>query len=191
MHCFFKGVDELSQKYVVVDLETTGNTYYKGDRIFQISAVTVENNKIIDQYTSFVNPGVPIPPFIEELTGINDEMVADAPSFDEISEIINGLLVDSIFVAHNVSFDLGFLEGELQESGYNRIETNSIDTVELAKILFPSSQSFKLNELAEMLDLSHDNPHQADSDALVTAELLLIMLDNGETTAACNFGEAS
>ena len=86
---------------------------------------------------------------------------------------------------------LAFLKGSCRNLVIKELKRNSIDTVELAKILFPSSQSFKLNELAEMLDLSHDNPHQADSDALVTAELLLIMIDMAKTIAACNFREAS
>ena len=108
----------MSHKYVVVDLETTGNTHDKGDRIIQISAVVVENRKIIGQFTTFVNPGVTIPPFIEELTGIHDEMVADAPQFRDVAEKINELLIDSVFVAHNVPFDLGFLQNELNEAGF-------------------------------------------------------------------------
>ncbi|MFK4997771.1 exonuclease domain-containing protein [Bacillus sp. N9] len=101
----------MSRNFVVVDLETTGNSYEKGDRIIQISAVSVENNKIVDQYSSFVNPGISIPPFIEELTGINDLMVEDAPTFAEIAHQVKAFLADSIFVAHNVLFDLSFYKG--------------------------------------------------------------------------------
>ncbi|MCR2820213.1 ATP-dependent DNA helicase DinG [Lederbergia panacisoli] len=167
----------MTRKYVVVDLETTGNTHDRGDRIIQLSAVVIENRQIVDQYTTFINPGMPIPPFIEELTGIHDGMVQDAPEFKDIAPKINEILQDSIFVAHNVIFDLGFLRNELEKAGYNYIELDSVDTVEFAKILLPTAQSYKLSELAEYLQLEHENPHQADSDALVTAELFLILLE--------------
>ncbi|MBS4194476.1 ATP-dependent DNA helicase DinG [Lederbergia citri] len=170
----------MKHKYVVVDLETTGNTPDRGDCIIQFSAVTIEDLRIVDQYTTFINPGVPIPPFIEELTGINDGMVLDAPEFKNIASKIYDLLQDSIFVAHNVFFDLGFLRNELEKSGYANFAIDSVDTVEFAKIIFPSAPSYKLSELADMLQLEHDNPHQADSDALVTAELLLILLERAK-----------
>jgi ATP-dependent DNA helicase DinG len=160
-------------KLVVVDLETTGNSPKRGEKIIQISAVIIEHGKIVDQYTSFVSPGKSIPPFIEELTGINDEMVNEAPAFHEIAPKILELLDNGVFVAHNVTFDLSFLQSELEESGYNTFDGPAFDTVELAKIAMPSADSFKLTELSNSLSLSHVRPHQADSDAYVTAELLL------------------
>ena len=160
-------------KLVVVDLETTGNSPRKGEKIIQISAVIIENGKITDQFTSFVFPGKSIPPFIEELTGINDEMVSGAPSFDEIAPKILEILDNGVFVAHNVTFDLSFLQAELEEAGYNPFAGPAFDTVELAKIAMPSADSFKLTELSNTLSLSHVRPHQADSDAYVTAEILL------------------
>ncbi|MBS4217331.1 ATP-dependent DNA helicase DinG [Bacillus sp. FJAT-49711] len=171
----------MTRKYVVVDLETTGNAHDRGDRIIQLSAVVIQNRQIVDQYTTFINPGIPIPAFIQELTGIQDEMVQDAPEFNDIAPKINDLLQDSIFVAHNVIFDLGFLRNELKKAGYNQIGFDSVDTVEFAKILLPTAQSYKLSELAEYLQLKHENPHQADSDALVTAELFLILLERTKT----------
>ncbi|MRB85081.1 hypothetical protein GH851_31735, partial [Bacillus thuringiensis] len=85
----------MKQRFVVVDLETTGNSPKKGDRIIQIAAVVIENEEIIDQYTTFVNPCVPIPSFIEELTGINDEMVKQAPLFEEVAPELTRILKDS------------------------------------------------------------------------------------------------
>ncbi|MCA1063156.1 ATP-dependent DNA helicase DinG [Rossellomorea aquimaris] len=164
-------------KLVVIDLETTGNSPKKGEKIIQISAVIIENGSIIDQFTSFVCPGKPIPAFIEELTGINDEMVKDAPGFHEIAPKILELLDHGVFVAHNVQFDLSFLQGELEEAGYNPFTGPAFDTVELAKIALPSADSFKLTELSNSLKLSHVRPHQADSDAYVTAELLLYFME--------------
>ncbi|MGM0839839.1 MAG: ATP-dependent DNA helicase DinG [Bacillota bacterium] len=164
-------------KLVVIDLETTGNSPKKGEKIIQLSAVIIENGKIIDQYTSFVSPGKPIPAFIEELTGINDEMVKDAPAFHEIAPKILELLDHGVFVAHNVQFDLSFLQAELEDAGYNPFTGPSFDTVELAKVALPSADSFKLTELSNTLDLSHVRPHQADSDAYVTAEILLYFIE--------------
>jgi ATP-dependent DNA helicase DinG len=160
-------------KLIVVDLETTGNSPKRGEKIIQISAVIIEHGKIVDQFTSFVSPGKPIPPFIEELTGINDEMVKGAPAFHEIAPKILELLENGVFVAHNVTFDLSFLQAELEEAGYYTFNGPAFDTVELAKITMPSADSFKLTELSNSLSLSHVRPHQADSDAYVTAELLL------------------
>jgi ATP-dependent DNA helicase DinG len=102
---------------VVIDLETTGNSPKKGDRIIQVGAVIIEDGKITGQYSSLVNPGHPIPAFIEELTGISDDMVKNAPAFSEIAHDIIKLLDDAFFVAHNVFFDLGFLQEELQSAG--------------------------------------------------------------------------
>ena len=164
-------------KLVVVDLETTGNSPKKGEKIIQLSAVIIEGGEIIDQFTSFVSPGKPIPAFIEELTGINDEMVKDAPSFHEIAPKILELLDHGIFVAHNVQFDLSFLQAELEEAGYNPFTGPAFDTVELAKVVLPSADSFKLTELSNSLNLSHVRPHQADSDAYVTAEILLYFIE--------------
>ena len=163
-------------KFVVIDLETTGNTPKKGDKIIQFAAVVIENGKITEQYSSLINPQKPIPVFIEELTGINDEMVKDAPLFTEITEKVQSLLDGAYFVAHNVLFDLSFLQEELLQAGSGGFYGSVLDTVEMARILYPTADSYKLSDLAEKENLSHDRPHQADSDALVTAELFLILL---------------
>lgn len=167
----------MSNKYVVVDLETTGHSPKKGDKIIQFAAVVVENGKITDTFSSLVNPGQPIPVFIEELTGLNDEMVADAPNFSEIAPQIISLLEGAYFVAHNVLFDLSFLQEELIMAGYDGFYGSIIDTVELARFLIPTADSYKLGDLAIREGLKHDRPHQADSDSYVTAELLLILLE--------------
>jgi ATP-dependent DNA helicase DinG len=167
----------MSQKFVVVDLETTGNSPKKGDRIIQFGAVIIENGKITGQYSSLVNPLQEIPVFIEELTGISDEMVKDAPLFSEIAPHIEEMLKDAYFVAHNVLFDLSFLQEELLAAGCEGFYGSVLDTVEMARIIFPTADSYKLTDLAAKENLRHDRPHQADSDAYVTAELLLIMLE--------------
>ncbi|KKK37623.1 ATP-dependent DNA helicase DinG [Mesobacillus campisalis] len=171
----------MSNKFVVIDLETTGNSPKKGDRIIQVGAVIIEDGKITGKYSSLVNPGKSIPAFIEELTGISDEMVKGAPAFAEIAGDIIELLEDAFFVAHNVFFDLGFLQEELQKAGFDGFFGQILDTVELSRILYPTADGYKLSDLAAQEGIVHDRPHQADSDAYVTAELLLILLEKLET----------
>ena len=167
----------MSNKYVVIDLETTGNSPKKGDKIIQFAAVVIENGRIVDQFSSLLYPNQSIPIFIEELTGITDQMVQDAPLFAEIAPKVMELLNGAYFVAHNVLFDLSFLQEELIIAGYEGFFGPILDTVELSRILFPSSDSFKLTDLAVQEELQHDRPHQADSDAYVTGELLLILFE--------------
>lgn len=170
----------MGNKYVVIDLETTGNAPKKGDKMIQFAAVVIENGIITEEYSSLVNPGQPIPPFIEELTGLNDEMVKDAPVFSEIAPKVLTLLDGAYFVAHNVLFDLSFLQEELIEVGYNGFYGPILDTVEMSRALMPTADSFQLSELAIREGLKHERPHQADSDAYVTAELLLLLLERLE-----------
>ncbi|MDR6122604.1 DNA polymerase III epsilon subunit family exonuclease [Bacillus sp. SLBN-46] len=164
-------------KFVVIDLETTGNLPKKGDKIIQFAAVVIENGTITEQFSSLINPQKAIPAFIEELTGINDEMVKGAPLFSEITEKIQSLLEEAYFVAHNVLFDLSFLQEELIQAGHEGFYGPVLDTVEMARILYPTADGYKLSDLAEKENLRHDRPHQADSDAQVTAELFLILLN--------------
>lgn len=167
----------MCNKYVVVDLETTGNSPKKGDKIIQFAACVVEDGKIIDQYSTFVNPQATIPPFIKELTGISEAQVKTAPLFSEIAPKILKMLDGAYFVAHNVLFDLSFLQEELTNAGYEGFYGSVLDTVELARILLPTADSYKLGELANREGLSHDRPHHADSDAYATAELLIMFID--------------
>ncbi|WP_164218902.1 ATP-dependent DNA helicase DinG [Virgibacillus sp. YIM 98842] len=168
-------------RYTVIDLETTGQSPAKGDKIIEVGINVIENNEIVDEYATFLNPGMPIPEFITNLTGIDDKDVASAPFFSEKAEEITAFFKDSYLVAHNVPFDLGFLNGELKNIGLEGLKKPVIDTVELSRILFPKAPSFKLSQLTEFLDIHHDDPHRAASDAYVTAKLL-IKLKNKLTT---------
>ena len=167
----------MKQRYVVVDLETTGNAPKRNDKIIQVGAVLIENGEITERFASFVNPNCPIPPFIEQLTGITNEIVSNAPTFEQIAPMVKEMLEGATFVAHNVPFDLSFLQHEFVENGLSPFDGKAIDTVELARILLPTSPSYKLNDLAEYFDVQHENPHRADSDAEVTAHILLKLLN--------------
>ncbi|WP_419956280.1 ATP-dependent DNA helicase DinG [Neobacillus niacini] len=168
----------MKNKFVVVDLETTGNNPKKGDKIIQFAAVVIEDGKITESFSSLINPQRSIPAFIEELTGLEDKMVKDAPLFEEIAPKVNSLLEGAYFVAHNVLFDLSFLQEELIQAGFDGFYGSVLDTVEMARIIFPTADGYKLSDLAVREDLQHDRPHQADSDAQVTAELFLILVNH-------------
>lgn len=114
----------------------------KGDKIIQFGAVVIENGIITDRYSSLINPQKSIPAFIEELTGINDEMVKNAPLFAEISEKVMSMLDGAYFVAHNVLFDLSFLQEELIQAGFEGFYGSVLDTVEMARILFPTADGY-------------------------------------------------
>lgn len=164
-------------KFLVVDFETTGNKPKDGDKIIQIGAVLIEQGEITSQFSTLVNPGVPIPAFIQQLTQISDEMVKDAPTIEEIMPQLLPLLEGAVFVAHNVFFDLSFLQFSLADCGYLPFSGPLIDTVELSRLLLPNQAGYKLSELSSELDVEHESPHQADSDALATAQIFLTLLD--------------
>lgn len=164
-------------KFVIVDIETTGNSPKKGDRMIQFAGVVIENNKITDTYTTYINPQIPISPFISELTGIDNKTVAKAPVFSEVAEEILQLLNGACFVAHNVHFDLTFLQDELELSNFPKANCTKLDTVEMTRILMPTLESYKLSDIALHAGFEHDRPHQADSDAIVTAEWFLELID--------------
>ncbi|SFI13633.1 MULTISPECIES: ATP-dependent DNA helicase DinG [unclassified Bacillus (in: firmicutes)] len=167
----------MNKRYVVVDLETTGNAWKDGkDRITQIAAVVVEDGEILEIFSSFVNPERDIPPFITELTGIDETLVRQAPLFRDVAPMIIELLQGAYFVAHNVHFDWNFLKEELRQAGFSEVTCSKIDTVELAHILLPTADSYKLRDLAKRYGFDHDQPHRADSDAMVTAEIFLQLL---------------
>ena len=158
--------------YAIVDIETTG-TDPKVDRIIQFGCVLVENNQIVGRFATDINPLQPISKQIQKLTHISNQQVKKAPLFEDVALTISNLLIDTVFVAHNIHFDYNFLNHELQRCGMPGLTIPGIDTVELAQIFLPTEVSFRLGDLAESLGLEHDNPHQADSDAEVTAELFI------------------
>lgn len=161
-----------NQTFAVVDIETTG-TDPKVDRIIQFGCVLIQKGEIVSRFATDINPNQVISKQIQHLTGISNTRVNKAPYFEDVATTIYQLLADTIFVAHNIHFDYHFLAQELTRCGAPKLTIPGIDTVELAQIFLPTEKSFRLGDLSESLGLIHDNPHQADSDAQVTAELLL------------------
>ncbi len=161
----------LEGTYVVFDLETTGFSPIK-DKIIEIGAVKVENGVIRDHYSTFVNPGVPIPFQITQLTSITDQMVMGSPDIETVLPEFLEFVGDAVLVAHNASFDVGFIE---QNCRYQDIEPDftSVDTVALARFLLPTLSKFKLNVVAKALNISQEHHHRAVDDARVTAEIFV------------------
>lgn len=162
--------------YAVVDIETTG-TKPGQDRIIQFGCVLVENGEIVSRFATDINPEREIPKQIENLTGISTKRARKAPLFDDVALTIQNLLEDTVFVAHNTHFDFNFLNAAFQQAGYPPLTCPRVDTVELSQIFFPTEPSYRLSDLSENFQLQHQNPHQADSDAAVTAELLIMIMD--------------
>ncbi|MEC0280138.1 MULTISPECIES: ATP-dependent DNA helicase DinG [Bacillus] len=165
------------QRFVVIDVETTGNSPKKGDKIIQIAAVVIENGQITERFSKYINPNKSIPVFIEQLTGITNQMVENQPPFKAVAEEVFHLLDGAYFVAHNIHFDLGFVKHELHKAGFQLPDCEVLDTVELSRIAFPGFEGYKLTELSEELQLRHDQPHRADSDAEVTGLIFLEILE--------------
>lgn len=162
-------------RLLVVDFETTGSSPRQGDKIIQIGAVAIDDGQIVDRFSTWINPEQAIPPFITQLTGITDEMVKDAPTIEDAFPRFLRMLEGRTFVAHNAFFDLQFLQEALHSQGYYTFDGYVLDTVELARLLMPMQNSYRLGELTSDLDIAHDRPHQADSDALATAELYIYL----------------
>lgn len=158
--------------YAVVDIETTG-TDPKKDRIIQLGCVLVQDGEIVTKFAVDINPGQGIPLQIQKLTGITNAQVQKAPYFEDVALTVYNLLAETTFVAHNIHFDFNFLNAELKRCGASPLKIPGIDTVELAQIFLPTEVSFRLSDLSESLGLVHTHPHQADSDAEVTAQLFL------------------
>ncbi|MGR3741786.1 helicase C-terminal domain-containing protein [Companilactobacillus sp. DQM5] len=166
---------DISKKYAVVDLETTG-TNKNEDKIIQFGCTLIDDGKITDSISILINPHQVISQRIEELTGISNRIVKNAPDFKQVAERIYENLKGRTFVAHNVNFDFPFIKDALIKAGYPELNVPAIDTVELSQILLPQLSSFKLQDISEYLNIEHDHPHRADDDSNVTAKLLLILI---------------
>ncbi|TAA67566.1 bifunctional DnaQ family exonuclease/ATP-dependent helicase [Streptococcus sp. LQJ-218] len=162
----------IGNRYVVVDLEAT-STGSKA-KIIQVGIVVIEDGKIVDHYTTDVNPHEPLDAHIKELTGITDQRLAQAPDFSQVARKIFDLLEDGIFVAHNVQFDANLLAENLFFEGYE-LRNPRVDTVELAQVFFPELEKYSLPILCRELGISLKHAHTALSDAQATAELLLFL----------------
>ncbi len=155
--------------YAIVDIETTGS-FAAANGITELAIVLHDGTRVVDRFESLVNPGQPIPRYIQALTGIDDRMTADAPFFGEIAATVFSLLEDAIFVAHNVNFDYSFIKYQLEQAGFT-LESKRLCTVRLARKVFPGLPGYSLGKLCRELNIEIENRHRAGGDADATALL--------------------
>lgn len=160
--------------FVVFDLETTGLSYDK-NRIIEIGAVKIENGEITDRFSTFVNPEVPIPFKIVTLTHITDEMVKDAPPIEQVLPSFVDFIKGTILVAHNATFDTGFIRANMQRMGME-YDFTSVDTMGISRVLFPDSKKHTLDVLCKRMGIVLGNHHRAVDDAEATAGIFIKML---------------
>jgi DNA polymerase-3 subunit epsilon len=163
-------------RFAVVDIETTGG-YPDRHGITEIAIVCMNGTEIEGIFETLLNPGQTIPPFIANMTGISDDMVALAPSFPDQAEKIYNLLCDRIFVAHNVNFDYSFVKYFLQQAGY-QLQSPKICTIRLARKVFPGLPKYGLGHLSRSLDITITQRHRAGGDAVAAATILSKALNN-------------
>lgn len=166
----------LDDTYVVFDIETTGLSKEK-EMITEIGAVKVADGKIIDRFSTFVNPQRPISAEITKLTGITDDMVKDAPTIENILPEFLKFCEDTVLVAHNASFDTGFIRIAAERAGLGELHHTIVDTLELARALLPELNKHKLDIVCEHLGVTLNGHHRAVNDAEATAEVFIKFLD--------------
>jgi len=148
--------------YAIVDIETTGG-YAAAHGITEISIQVFDGKKVVEKFESLINPGQPIPPYIAAMTGITDEMVEDAPPFEEVASTVYNLLTDKIFVAHNVNFDYSFVRYHLAAAGYD-LQCSKLCTVRLGRKILPGLPSYSLGRLCRHLGIDNESRHRAAGD---------------------------
>ena len=169
-----KGQD-IDTTYCVLDLETTGFSA-KTEKITEVGIMKVKNGEVIDEFSCFVNPEKHIPERVTEVTNITDEMVKDAKTIEQVFPEILDFIKDSVLVAHNAPFDMGFLKQNAKILGYE-FDYTYIDTLSLAKDLFPDYKKYKLGKIAENLGIKVEVAHRALDDVDTTVKVFRVMLD--------------
>lgn len=170
---FSKGQD-LDTTYCVLDLETTGLSF-RTEKITEVGIMKVKNGEVIDEFSCFVNPEKPIPQKVVEVTNITDDMVKDAETIDKVFPKILEFVGDSILVAHNADFDIGFLKYNASQLGYE-LNNTYLDTLRLAKSLFPDFKKYKLGFIADKLEIVVEVAHRALDDVDTTVKVFNIMI---------------
>lgn len=163
-------------QFAIVDIETTGG-FPEQHGMTEIAIVLHNGSEVEGKYETLINPHQLIPPYIANMTGISDAMVAKAPSFHEVAAEIFNLLEGRIFVAHNVNFDFSFVKYHLQKAGY-QLQVPKLCTIRLSRKVFPGFRKYGLGHLCRELDILIANRHRAGGDALATAQVLDLVLQN-------------
>ncbi|MFL5808277.1 MAG: PolC-type DNA polymerase III, partial [Flavisolibacter sp.] len=162
--------------YAIVDIETTGS-YAANNGITELAIVLHDGNKITERFETLINPLVPIPRYVQVLTGIRPDMLEDAPVFSDVASRVYDLLKDMIFVAHHVNFDYSFIRHQLESCGYG-LDTKKLCTVRLSRKVFPGLAGYSLGKLCRDLEIPIQNRHRAGGDADATVILFEKILKN-------------
>ena len=171
----FPKKQDLDTTYCVLDLETTGFSF-RTEKITEIGIMKIKNGEVLDEFSCFVNPEKPIPQRVVEVTNITDDMVKDAETIDKVFPKMLEFIGDSVLVAHNADFDIGFLKYNAKELGYT-LENTYLDTLRLAKELFPDYKKYKLGIIAENLGIKVEVAHRALDDVDTTVKVFNVMID--------------
>ncbi len=166
-------------QYAIVDIETTGG-YAAANGIIEISIRVFDGETVTESFESLINPHQAIPRYIQAFTGINNEMVKDAPDFEDVAEKVFTLLQGNVFVAHNVNFDYSFIKNHLQACGYT-LACKKLCTVRLARQIFPGYPSYSLGNICHSLGIVLENRHRAGGDADATVTLFKLLLEGDKT----------
>ena len=161
--------------YAILDIETTGGKFNE-EGITEIAIYKFDGHEVIDQFSSLVNPEIPIQPFVVKLTGINNKMLRSAPKFYEVAKRIIEMTEGCTVVAHNSSFDYRILKLEFDRLGYE-YKRKTLDTVSLSQNLLPGQESYSLGKLCRSLGIPVTDRHRAQGDALATVKLFKILLN--------------
>ena len=160
--------------FSIIDIETTGQSAKYG-KITEIAIYVHNGSEIVDSFVTLVNPECHIPYFITKLTGIDNQMVAGAPKFYEIAKKVVEMTTNTVFVAHNVSFDYKFIQQEYLRLGYE-YKRKTMCTVKLSRKYLPGHASYSLGKLCNDLDITIDGRHRAGGDAYATVKLFELIL---------------
>lgn len=158
------------KNFTIVDVETTGGSPFF-NRVIEIGLLRIEKGEVVEEYQTLLNPGIPIPEFITNMTGISDEDVIDKPTFEDLADEIIAKFENAIFVAHNSQFDYGFLKEEFRRLGYG-FKVEQLCTVKLSRTLFPEFKRHNLTELIERYKFECKSRHRAFDDAKVLWDFL-------------------
>lgn len=166
----YKELYDNNKPLVVFDLETTGLNTEK-DRIIEIGALRIENGIVVKKISTLLNPGIPVPYYATKVNGITTDMLQSQPNdIDGVKEFCD-MLDDSYIIAHNISFDIGFINSYLSRMGRDTIKNNLVDTVRLARKAFPGRKKYSLGEIAKNLGIDVFDAHRAEDDTRVCYEL--------------------
>ncbi len=170
-------------EFSVIDFETTGLYPYNGDRIIEVGIVRVTSEKILKTYESFINPGILIPENVTKINKITNKMVESAPAItDKIDEMLD-FMKNSVIVAHNLSFDLSFLNFQLQKMNRSKVDHWLLDTIKIAKLIIPGLENYKLSTVIKALNIKNRDSHRALADTEATAKALQMMIAKLDETS--------